>query len=71
MVVDGFVQATTGGPHNHTPHKDKIEKFMRRSEMFDDIKDDKDDVNMVDFLTETDDENALMLEGVLAYASPN
>lgn len=40
--------------------------------MFDDIKNDMDldhcktvEVNLSDFLTETDDENALILEGVL------
>lgn len=73
VVVDDLVQSMTGGPHNHLPHKDKIEKFMRRSEMFEDIKEDldivdckeADAVNLADFLAETDDENTLMLEAVL------
>lgn len=32
MLVNGIVKSLTGGPHNHPPHTDKIDKIQKRSE---------------------------------------
>lgn len=30
VLVNGVVKSLTGGPHNHMPHTDKIEKIEKR-----------------------------------------
>lgn len=32
VLVNGLVKSLTGGPHNHPPHTEKIEKIQKRSE---------------------------------------
>lgn len=32
VLVNGIVKSLTGGPHNHPPHTDKIDKIQKRSE---------------------------------------
>lgn len=75
VIVNNSVQSMTGGPHNHQPHKEKIDKFMRRSEIIDELPKDEElieiseckteTVNLDDFINEHEDEDTLILEGVL------
>lgn len=32
VLVDGIVKTLTGGPHNHSPHTEKITKILKRNE---------------------------------------
>lgn len=34
VLVDGIVKQLTGGPHNHMPHTEKIEKILKRSDTY-------------------------------------
>lgn len=70
VIVNGVVKSMTGGPHNHSPHDEKINKFMRRNEMFNDI--DKgpfeitDCVNLDDFMNDHEEETTLIPANILS-----
>lgn len=34
VVFNGVLKSLTGGPHNHLPHTEKIEKITKRNEVF-------------------------------------